>query len=179
MNRIFVYLLVCLLVGSCTKIKPYTKAPIIEHVYMRYFVSVLEETEIIAGAGDDTIKKVELSFLLHDGDADIGKANADMPDSLLPGIHLWLYSVGGKSDEQAVAVSDTVVNHIRYEMPEIEQYHTSGQIDAQIDIAIETYHKKTFLFDTIGYRYYVVDKSGNKSNQVFTGLHQLEPFISE
>jgi len=140
---------------------------------MRYFLSVLEETEIFAGTETDTAKFVQLSFWLKDGDADIGMADRDGPDSTLPGVHLWLYIPSG-SVEIPKQVDDTTLNYIRYQLPEIEKFRTSGQIDARIDIEIATYHKKLFPYDTIAYRYYVIDKSGNKSNAVFTGFEILE-----
>lgn len=152
---------------SCSKISPYRSAPVITHRSLTYTAEVAAADPIFTGSPRDTINMVRLSFELLDGNGDIGRADstASATDTLAPGIHLWLYIPQGTV---MVPSQDTAFRYLYYQLPEIEAYSTTGQIKADVDIAVNSYRSNIFPFDTIAYRYYVVDKSGNRSNTLFT-----------
>lgn len=163
------HILIILAAGlvSCSKISPYRSAPVITHRSLTYMVEVGEPDPIFIGSPPDTINMVRLSFELRDGDGDIGRADSasTVTDTLAPGIHLWLYLPSGT---MMIPSQDTTLRYLYYQLPEIEAYSTTGQIKADVDIAITSYRSTIFPYDTIAYRYYVIDKSGNRSNTLFT-----------
>ncbi len=152
---------------SCSKITPYRSAPVIAHRSLTYTAEVQAEDPIFIESPRDTINMVRLSFELLDGNGDIGRADSTdtATDTIAPGIHLWLYIPAGAT---MVPSHDTAFRYLYYQMPEIEAYSTTGQIKADVDIAVNSYRSNIFPYDTIAYRYYVVDKSGNRSNTLFT-----------
>jgi len=150
---------------SCSKIVPFSSSPVITHQSLSYTAELQAADPIFINSPRDTIKMARLNFALTDGDGDIGRADTTASDSLSPGIHLWLYlPVKG----MMTPAQDSTIKYLYYQLPEIEEFSATGQIKADVAIEINTYRSTIFPHDIIAYRYYVIDKSGNRSNTLFS-----------
>lgn len=159
------------IITGCNKIEPYSLAPKIEHSSLHFQTEVINSQQIV-GEAPDTIKAANISFQLYDGDGDIGPADSIISkDTTQTGVHLWLLV---QKEGTLAPPADSSLRYIYYDLPDAEQYATSGQVKAQIDIGIKTYHSALFFYDSIAYRYYVIDKSGNKSNTEVSEIAVLQ-----
>jgi len=153
---------------SCKKPVEYSTIPAIS--YQSFTKTVT--TDLLG----NKILRGQLSFYLIDGDGDIGLLESDTIYPYNPGstynynLYLFFYKI-----ENGNPVADTAFD-LSYRTPYIEPQgqNKTRKCTILIDIDYEYDNSNHLAFDSIMYKFYMYDRSLNKSNQESTGTIVLE-----
>lgn len=154
-NSIFiVYVLLCVWVTTaCTE---YPEYPDIPHVsFMHAYTSISEED-----------KHIQFTFLLKDGDGDMGLGTADTSAPYKDSLYFNFHA--------AIRVTKNNTSYIlpyglQYRIPQIRSKDSNKFIKADVSIDI-SFARQLFPYDTLQLIYFVYDRALHKSNVDTSGV---------
>lgn len=142
---------------SCRKYNRYSETPHIEFVSLGYSSSVKDENKM---------KIAKLKFNVYDGDGDVGVPFEDTVVNFFTEIMVRRNGV-------FISADSAKVYNYTYKMPFIEPDERDINFEAEATVNIE-YTALSMPYDTIKYRFYLLDYAGNKSNVEETSIAVLD-----
>ncbi|MBE9468130.1 MAG: hypothetical protein IMY72_07400 [Bacteroidetes bacterium] len=148
--------LIMSLLMCCTKIESYPNTP---EVHFKSYT-----TDRFIDNSDNDIKLAEIIFSFVDGDGDIGLRQSD---SLEPYVgkykNNFFSSLYIKSNGKYIEVKNIFLSN--YTIPYIEPKGQNKTLKADVKITFEYTNSDTlFNYDTLMYKYYIIDRALNQSN---------------
>lgn len=155
-TKLIIAVLIVTLLGlqSCFKIETYSDIPHIELLEFT-FVDTIDNPEL-----GNKVMKGTLHFYFVDGNGDIG---FDTTSPRQNTIFMEKYKISGN---QAILI-DLVVP-LNYFVPKFSRSGSNSTIKGEMFVK-DLNESYPFANDTIMYKFYVVDRAGNKSNVDSTG----------
>lgn len=148
-TTIYTLLFLCCMLFSCIEHPEYDVVPRIEFLEAIPYYSYDQ-------LGNKQ-KNIALSFMLYDGDGDIGKGsrNDTIPD--------FFSSFYVFKDNDFQALSNFITYNSNYTLPQLRDKNYSGFLKAEVTLQLG-FSAGTFPYDTCFVSFYVQDRAGNSSN---------------
>lgn len=155
-NVLMFDMLIMSMLMSCTKIKSYPNTPKVhfESYTTNRFIDSL----------DNDVKLAEIIFSVVDGDGDIGLRQSDTLDPYVGEYkNNFFSSLYIKSNGKYIEVENISLSN--YTIPYIEPQGQNKTLKADVKVKfMYTNNDTLFNYDTLMYKYYIVDRALNQSN---------------
>jgi len=150
MRRIGVYIFLLTLGFSCIEYPEYPPEPRVEYISA---IPYIREDEL--GNQEKTIR---LTFMLYDGDGDIGHGQTE------PTKRDFYSTFYVQKDGVFHLLSDFIADSSNYTLPQLRAENNTKFIKAEVQIDI-AHSSLSFPYDTVSFSFYVQDRAGNTSNK--------------
>lgn len=147
--KVFIGIIVSLLfVVGCKNTYPeYDEVPSVEYLYAQVTT-------------DSSDKKLAFTFMLYDGDGNVGLDNNDTAapyiDSFQQNFHATAHYIANSDSTQ-------LPYNLSYRIPRLRAEGQNKFIKAKVSIEM-TFAKSVFTYDSVFFTYYVYDRDLQKSN---------------
>ncbi len=147
-NNLLILILSILCISyACTEYPQYPDIPQVSYLYTN---STITQTD----------KHIDFTFLLQDGDGDVGLSNADTAKPYTDSLY---YNFHSKIRVTKNNNSFILPYSLQYRIPQIRNKNSKKFIKADVTISID-FAQNLFPYDTIQLIYYVYDRALHKSN---------------